>query len=274
MLSSKSVRRLMHHVIQQCTRSLALVLFLGAGLAFTSTPAAGQVDVTPGLRVGINASTAGGDAEEMGAAFTFLTTEGDTDPAVNQGSVTSRDGLMIGAFATIDFGAPVVLQPELRWIQKGYVTEYSGFLGTTLETTVKLSYIEVPIVAKYDVPAKIAGFAPYLVAGPTIGFNIGAESDFGVQGDVTGLSETTQDLNSVDRSFLNDSSLINGTEFALEFGAGASYSVRGLGTASADIRYGLGLTNYLNTDAFDSGTDASDYSLTNQVLSITLGFSL
>jgi opacity protein-like surface antigen len=206
----------MYHFIRRYTRSLALVLFLGAGLIFTATPAQSQTDISPGVRAGVDFMSVGGD---------------DTD------GFDSRTGFLIGGYATIDFGAPVLVQPEIMYIQKGASAE----IGDT-EITQKLDYIEIPVLAKYQIPA--GGFSPNVFAGPALGFNINAERSNG----------DTQDI----------SDSISGTEFGLYFGAGADFGLSA-GTVSIDARYNLGLTNILDTDG--------DASQNNQGFMITAGFA-
>jgi hypothetical protein len=149
----------------------------------------------------------------------------------------SRTGFLIGGFATIDFGAPVLVQPELTYVQKGASAEINDS-----DITQKLDYIEIPVLVKYKIPA--GGFSPNLFAGPALGFNINAERS---NGDTQDISDST-----------------SGTEFGLYLGAGADFGLSA-GTLSVDARYNLGLSNILDTDG--------DASQNNQGFMITAGFA-
>jgi hypothetical protein len=150
----------MYHVIKQYTRSLALILFLGAGLVFTATPAQAQMDIKPGIRAGVDFMTIGGD---------------------NTDGLDSRTGFLIGGYATIGLGGPIAVQPELQYIQKGA----SASFGNT-DITRKLDYIEIPVLVKYQIPA--GGFSPNVFAGPALGFNVTAEDS---NGDSVDISDST-----------------------------------------------------------------------------------
>jgi hypothetical protein len=206
----------MRHVIKQYAWSFALILFLGAGLALSTNPAQAQTEIQPGVRAGVDFMSIGGDT-------------GDSDPG-------TRTGFLIGGYANIGFGAPVTVQPELLYVQKGASTDVEG--GTI---TTKYDYIEIPVLVKYQIPA--GGFSPNLFAGPALGFNVTAER---TNGDTVDLSEGT-----------------SGTEFGLYFGAGSDFGLSA-GTVSIDLRYNLGLTS-INSEG--------EGSINNQGFMITAGFA-
>jgi hypothetical protein len=228
----------MRHIVKQYTWSLALILFLGARLVFSTTPAHGQVDISPGVRVGFNSASFGGDTEEFAQALAGSASGLEVDTG-------RRSGFLVGGFAVVDFGGSFSLQPGLRYIQRGYgvdlTVSVSGQESTT-EGSLNLSYLDIPILARFEFSS--GGVAPHVFAGPNIGFNLNAESEF---------DDETEDI----------SDSVSGTDFGLEFGAGVDFGLSA-GTLTADVRYGLGLTDV---------PDEGDLSLSNRALMITAGFS-
>jgi len=212
------------------SRSLGFGTLLMVLLAFTATPATGQmngVDFKPGVRAGVDFMTAGGDDAPD-----------DAD---------RRTGFLAGAFVEVEFGGPFALQPELLYTQKGWSRE-GDVRGTTITSTVKLDYIEIPVLAKFQLP--LGGpFSPSLFAGPAVGFNASAERE--VEG---GGQSQTNDI----------SDQVSSTEFGLVFGVGGDFGI-GAGTITVDARYNLGLTSVDDTDA--------DASVSNQGFMITAGFA-
>lgn len=240
----------MYYFVQRYTQFLALILFLGAGLVFTATPAQAQMDIKPGVRAGVNSMSYGGDA-------------GD--------NVSSSTGFLIGGFATLDFGAPVLVQPELMYIQKGAKQESSAF-GATITNNETLNYIELPILAKYQIPA--GGLSANVFAGPSIGFNIGGTASTECSGfpndtarDEAGCGEE-KDFGDLSKD--EDGFEISSTDFGLVFGAGVDFGLSA-GTVSVDVRYQFGLTN---TRSYISEFPSEEQvSLPNQGFIITAGFA-
>lgn len=211
------------------TRSLGIGTLLVVLFAFTASPARGQmggVDINPGVRVGGSFMTVGGD---------------DVPPDLSR-----RNGFLAGAFVQLDFAGPFALQPELLYTQKGFSRD-QDFDGGTVTTTGKLDYIEIPVLAKFQIP--VAGpFSPHLFAGPEVGLNVTAEQESEAGGE-----SATEDI----------SDQISSTEFGVVFGIGGDFGI-GAGTITVDARYGLGLTS--------AYTDA-DESINNQGFMITAGFA-
>jgi len=210
------------------SRTFGFSLLLAVFLAFTVTPAQAQTDISPGVRAGVD----------------FMTLEGDD---VDGDNFDRRTGFMVGGFALIDFEGPFALQPELAYVQKGSTSEITTG-GTTFNAINKLDYIEIPVLAKFQIPVE-GSFSPNIFAGPALGFNVNAERE--VEG---GGQSSGQDV----------SDEISGTEFSLAFGAGADIGL-GAGTLSFDFRYGLGLTSIADTDA--------DQFVRNQGFMITAGYA-
>jgi opacity protein-like surface antigen len=162
----------------------------------------------------------------------------------------ARVGFTAGGFLVVDFAGPFAIQPEFRYIQRGYGIDFelnSGVQTATVEGTLKFDYIDIPVLARYDIPAP--GFTPHLLAGPTLGFNV--NSEFEADGPA---GTNTQDLSDGTSS----------TDFGLEFGAGVGFNLAA-STLSVDLRYGIGLS--------DINEESEDISLQNRAFMITAGFA-
>ena len=130
-----------------------------------------------------------------------------------------------------------MLQPEHLYVQKGAENELNNSTITT-----SLDYIQITVLGKYGFSTGGGSFAPYVAAGPYLGFNVNAEAE-------------DENGNTADRS---DS--ITGTDFGLSGEVGADVSGFNIG-----LRYDLGLSNIDDTG---SGLDQS-----NRALLITAGYS-
>jgi len=91
---------------------------------------------------------------------------GDNDFDEAEGS---RKGLVAGAFLAFPLGGPLSLQPEALFAQKGSAYDFSD-----LDTTIKLDYVEVPLLLKARFGV---GIRPYVFAGPYVGFRLSAKAD-------------------------------------------------------------------------------------------------
>ncbi|SHF28040.1 Outer membrane protein beta-barrel domain-containing protein [Fodinibius roseus] len=173
-------------------KKLLLSVFLLAGLVFITTPdARAQLGVQGGLNI---------------ANFN------DTDD-----SFDSRSGIMAGL--TYDLGipmSPITIQPGVFYAQKG--AKYSG---GDVETTAKLDYLEIPVVAKFAFILDNPMLTPHVYFGPYLGLNMNAEQ------------EGTPDFEDE----------VKGTDFGVVVGAGADITKFNVG-----VRYSAGLTN-----AFEEG---------------------
>lgn len=236
------------------TSVLSLSVLLLGLLVFGTAPANGQgVDIRPGIRAGVDFMTQGGDVgDEIGR----------------------RTGFLFGTYATFDFAGPFAIQPELSYVQKGAQTDQSFSLGggigggggdVTVTSTRKLGYIEAPILAKLQIP--IGGVvSPSIFAGPSVGVNVGATRNVEVEGVPNLFQGVIGDFVENQTGFRpgeNDIENVSTFEFGLTFGAGADFGL-GVGSASLDFRYGLGLTSIASE---------GDDTVRNQGFMITAGYA-
>jgi hypothetical protein len=140
----------------------------------------------------------------------------------------------IGAYGNFALSDALSIQPEVLYSSLKFDTE--DLIGDDITTT----YISVPVMLIY-------GFAQNkfnLQVGPQIGFLI-----------------------STDPSELKDADYYSGTDFSLNFGAGANF-----GKFNITLRYGLGLGNVAG-DLW-SDIDFDDMEIKNNNLQISVGYKL
>ena len=157
-----------------------------------------------GLKAGLNLASLNGDDIE--------------------GDVNSRVGLYAGAFYEYFLSEQFSIQPELLYSMQGATGEESGNIegmSYSAESTLKLDYINVPVMAKYYPMPQL-----FLQAGPQFGFNISAKSKYEVT--INGEMES-------DEGDLED---MKSLELGLGFGAGYKF----LNNAGVEARYVIGLS--------------------------------
>lgn len=172
------------------------------------------------------------------AALNIATLTGDVeDPS-------SLIGFQVGGFAEIKISEKFAIQPELLYsTQGGKEKESIDIDGTDYTATLsyKLSYITIPVMAKYYVAKSFS-----LEIGPQIGFLTSAK------GEIEASGESVE---------VDIKDYVTSTDFGVNFGAGYDFSEK----LSASLRYNLGLSN-INDDEED------DSNIKNSVFSIALGY--
>ncbi|WP_299124744.1 porin family protein [uncultured Winogradskyella sp.] len=154
-------------------------------------------------------------------------------------SFDGRTSLFFGAVAEIEISEQFSFQPELLFSSQG--SDYKEiFDGESFEGTVKVNYLNVPLMAKYYL---VEGFS--VEAGPQIGFLLSAKDEYGDQEDD-----------------IKDS--IKSTDFGINFGLGYKLD-NGLNFSA---RYNFGLSD--NIDDPDLETSGAEYK--NSVIQIGVGY--
>ncbi len=197
-------------------------LFLAAFAVFAFASVNAQ-EVKFGAKAGVNLASIGGDAEDADARTSFH----------------------VGGVAEIVISDKFSVQPELLFSSQGAKSEYTEDFGEfgsfDVEEKLKLSYLNLPVMAKYYVAE---GFS--LEAGPQIGFLLSADAEVEVDGE-SEEEDVKDEFKSID--------------FGLGFGAGYKLD-NGLNFSA---RYTLGLANI----AEDAG---DDFSIQNNVFQISVGY--
>jgi hypothetical protein len=215
---------------------------LAALLVCLAVPASGQTSF--GAKVGANISTWGGsDADRLGL-----------------GDAGSRTGLVIGGLINHRLSPLLAFQPELLYSQKG--PKYSEqFMGQTLEATVKLDYVEVPLLLMVNVPVGSPQLRPTLHVGPTLAYEVGCKVSFSFFGE-----SETEDCDS-EPDFDDDVAPADRRKFDLGLGLGGGLDVdfRG-GILTFEGRYTMGLRT------LDTSSDPWD--VKNRAFSLTFGYRM
>ena len=173
------------------------------------------------------------NAQEFGAkaGVNFASLNGDED-------FDGRTSFFVGGVVEFEISESFSIQPELLYSSQGAKSSFSEE-GFDFESTIKLDYLNIPIMAKYYVTEGLS-----IEAGPQVGFLLSAKAE--VKEDGESDSEDIKDeLKSVD--------------FGLNFGLGYKLD-SGLNFGA---RYNLGLSNVPDEDDFD---------LKNGVFQIAIGY--
>jgi hypothetical protein len=152
-------------------------------------------------------------------------------------------GIAFGAYATIGLLPNIAIQPEILYSQKG-CKESGDFLGTPIEVTTRINYLEIPVLAKISFGAIVK---PYVLAGPYFATKLGATGEVTIGG-VSASAEITEG--------------IKPSDMGLTFGAGVQTPIK----LSVEARYSMGLSSIDDTGA--------NLSVKNSNLSLLIGFSL
>jgi hypothetical protein len=166
-----------------------------------------------------------------------------------------KAGFCGGAFLAYAIHDWFTVQPELLYSMKGYDRSFSIFLSE--DHGVNLDYIEIPVLAMLTIPTNSI-FTPNIFVGPTMAFNVRAETYRGDQ------SEDIKDI-------------VNVFEASMVFGGGLNVVLGPRGRVfTFDIRYVMGLT-----DIFDVPEGADEIirlgnvfpgGAKNSVVSIMFGY--
>lgn len=173
----------------------------------------GSTDISFGAKAGLNLSNITGDVE--GASM--------------------KIGFQVGGFAEIKISEKFAIQPELLYSAQG-ASFKEEFFGETFEYDINLSYLNIPVMAKYFVTDKLS-----LEAGPQIGFLLSAKAKS------DSASEDIKDG-------------FNSLDFGINFGAGFD--------VTENINLGLRYTAGLSNIAKDSG----DMKAANSNIAFAVGY--
>jgi hypothetical protein len=144
-------------------------------------------------------------------------------------------GIDAGVMINLPIASGFSIQPEIRYIQKGYRFELEEFSSFTGESRTTYHYLEVPLLAKYAIGNESLKF--YINLGPTIGYAVSGQEKGSVNGD------------SFDIDIDFDEYELKRAELSLLAGAGLSIGVGERTSILLDIRYLYGLTNLIDDDS-------------------------
>lgn len=206
-----------------------LACSLAAALALAALPAR-AAQVTGGLKTGLNISDfVGSDASS-----------GDNKAPAS--------GLAIGGYLIFPLrNASFRVQTECLISVKG-ATYKGDVLGSHYESRIKLTYLEIPVLARFDIESR-SGAKPALLLGPYFGIKVSATSE----SHSIGYSDTSN----VDNIRAFDPGVMLGGTVDIPAGRGA---------ITLDARY----SRSLSTISESTGGRTPD--IKNSVISILLGY--
>lgn len=159
------------------------------------------------------------------AGVNFANVSGD-----DMDDMDSRIAPLFGGFANIGLTDKLAFQPELLYSMKG-AKESGSMDGMDYDATVKLSYIDVPLMLKYNISGGLN-----IQAGPQLGLLMSADYEMEAGGESESM-DIKDELKGMD----------------LGFNLGAGYDFGSLGV---DVRYNLGLSNIADSDDGDIKNNA------------------
>lgn len=209
------------------------MLLLPAALALFRLPAgaAGKAEVTAGLKTGLNIADFAG---------------GDSDPG-GEGTKGLKAGLVIGGYVIFPGNRYFRVQPEFLISSKGAVYKNS-VLGVHYESRIKLTYIEIPVLARFDIESR-SGAKPAILVGPSFGIKVAARTESRIIG--SSSSDNAENIKTLDPG------IVLGGVVDIPAGAGAF---------TLEARY----TRSLLTISESTGGRTPD--IRNSVIAIMLGY--
>lgn len=187
---------------------------------------------------------------KLGANLTYLS----GDDAENMDSKTT---LCFGGFLTYSVNELFAIQSELLYVEKGAELYHNSYYDITMDYD--LAYIEIPVLARFNMPAQNSDIKPNVFFGPVFSINTEAEAEIKVEGPVDLLGETYDYSES---GTVDISDEVASIDIGLIFGVGIEIPA-GNGAVIFDVRYNLGLQ-----DVYDEG----DIDLKNRVISFMVGY--
>jgi hypothetical protein len=153
-------------------------------------------------------------------------------------SADSRTAFVGGAFAQFGLGSPWFIQPEVLYSSKG---TKEG------DVSLKVDYLEVPVLIGAAFPLSNSALKPMVFAGPSVGFKL-----------------------SCDEGGFDCSDGVKSVDFGVVFGGGLEYALSSV-VLFLDGRYNLGLTDVVDTEEIVEEFDISAKNRTWQFMA-GLGF--
>lgn len=188
------------------------VLTLVILLSYSPTLSQEPLKISKGFKAGINLAKVVGDDAEY------------SDDEISS-KAKYRVGFSFGGFVEFHVMPSFSVQPEFLYVQGG--TKYDGtFMGTDWKTTLKIDYLQIPVLLKYNIPTK-GMTKPSIFFGPTVSFPVSKKLEF----------EFTEA--SIEMDIENVKSSIFGVTFGaeVEFTGGINFGGRfdlGLSTVAGD----------------------------------------
>ena len=180
-----------------------------------------------------------------------------------------RLGLMGGVAFNYAFGDMFSVQPEILISHKGFRFVETGSGNGQLHFII--NYIEIPVLAKATFGSESFNF--FVEGGPYLGIGLGGKGKYK---NISGADDFKIKFGmEPENNQSDDWYLDNRLDFGLQVGAGAGLNL-GPGQVGLDARYGLGFSNYFDTEGQfkDSGLSKEQLKSKNHTLAVTLGYMI
>lgn len=128
------------------------------------------------------------------------------------GDASRRTGFTAGALLVFPVAPAFAIEPELLYTTKGYEVS-----GPDFSSTLKMSYVEIPVLLRVEVPAS-GGVKPLLYGGPAVSFKATCDVDSKFQG--ISMSTSCDPVQS-------DFAKIKTLDYGLVVGGGLEFDVAG-----------------------------------------------
>jgi hypothetical protein len=145
---------------------------------------------------------------------------------------SSTAGYVIGGILDCPITKNLSFLIEPTYVEKGTYAEPVNFRGIVPKLSFDLSYLELPVLLKYSVGKDLK---PYLVLGPSLGFNLSSNMGAEISGPWLGQLEV----------MANAGNMVHQVECSIEFGGGLSYQPDEMLTLFVEARYARALSNTL-----------------------------
>jgi hypothetical protein len=208
-------------------KSLSVVLLLMCLLFFAANTSFSQ-SLDFGVKAGLNIATIGGDHAND--------------------DWKSRTAAAVGGYVIYPVTHSFSVQPELLYSMKGAVEE-GTFGGSRITATLKLDYLEIPVLGKLAIPLKDSDVTPVLFAGPSLAFKLSSK-----------VQQKWED-----EEWVDDFDDVKGSDVGFTIGGGVGIPV-GMHRLEAELRYNFSLSS------IDSSGDNLD--IKNNVFMLMLSFRL
>ena len=227
-------------------RRLVSVLAVAVSLVAAVPAFAGLIGIHPGFKVGLAVSNFDeniSSAEEL----------------------ESRSKITFGGSLRFDLGPFFSIQPELAYVPgggKGTFVVDDGGTPTTVDGTLKMDYLEIPLLAKFRVPGA-GSLVPNFYLAPTAAVNLASKLDADLSALGIPPEEGGVDIKDEVKTLL----------FGGSVGAGFDMKA-GKGIMTLDARYSRSLSDIF--EGATSGGSAGVFGAAdskNSSLSVTLGYT-
>lgn len=215
--------------------AVSIVVLGGAFIPVVAT-AQRAGDMTIGVMAGVNYATVNQDPESSDVSFGY------------------KVGFIGGAFLGYQVNDWFSIEPQALFSQKGAKVNGKGS-NSSLEGSVRINYIEVPVLAKFWFPVSGSQMRPFVFAGPEVEFKVSCSAEGAILA-VTGSEDCDKTDNEIN---------LKSTDFGVTGGAGIQFMAGGQ-DVRIDARYTLGLT-----DINDSSASTDSRTIKNRAFAVTVG---